>query len=389
MTRDATSGRWTIRLAGPDVGEPELAAIAEVFASGVLTDGPRTAAFERAFAEMHDVQHAVAFANGTVALAGIYLGLGIGPGDEVIVPSMTFISTATSVVHVGATPVFADIEPDTFNLDPADVARRITPATKAIVAVHYGGQAADLDGLGRVAEEAGVPLIEDAAEAHGATYRGRSVGGFGRAAMFSFTPTKNITTGEGGMVTTDDGDLADRLRLLRNHGIAAPGRHALLGFNWRLTEMQAAMGEVQLTKLPGILARKRALAGRLSDHLAGSPTVTAPVVRPECGHVFMLYTVLFDQGRDEARRSLEAAGIESRVYFPPAHRQPVFTGAMPDLPVTDDVADRMLSVPLHARLQDADVEQIAVVLQGGAPPPHDHERGPSSTPSADPRPQSS
>jgi len=351
-----------IRLARPDVGDDELAAIAEVFRSGILTDGPATESFEIAFAAMHDVDHAVAFASGTVALAAIYLGLDIGPGDEVIVPSMTFISTATSVLHVGATPVFADIEPDTFNLDPADVARRITPATRAIVAVHYGGQAADLDGLRAVADDAGVPLIEDAAEAHGATYRGRPVGGFGRAAMFSFTPTKNITTGEGGMVTTDDGALAERLRLLRNHGQPSPGHHELVGYNWRITEMQAAMGSAQLTKLAGILERKAAHAQRLTELLAPVPGITTPAVRPECGHVFMLYTLLVDEGRDQLRDALAEHRIETRVYFPPAHRQPIFAPAATDLPVTEEVAGHMLSVPVHAQLPTSDIEAVAAAI---------------------------
>ena len=351
-----------IRLARPDVGDEELDAIAAVFRSGILTDGPATAAFEAAFAAHHQVEHAVAFASGTVALAAIHLGLGIGPGDEVIVPSMTFISTATSVLHVGATPVFADILPDTFDLDPADVARRITPATKAIVAVHYGGQAADLDGLRAVADDAGVLLIEDAAEAHGATYRGRPVGGFGRAAMFSFTPTKNITTGEGGMVTTDDGDLAEHLRLLRNHGQSAPGHHVLVGHNWRLSEMQAAMGNAQLGKLPGILQRKQAHAQRLTERLAGVPGITPPAVRPDCGHVFMLYTLLVDRGRDELRDGLAARRIESRVYFPPAHQQPIFAPARTDLPVTDEVARHMLSVPIHAQLPSSDIDAVATAI---------------------------
>ena len=351
-----------IRLARPDVGDDELAAIAEVFRSGILTDGPATAAFERAFAECHQVEHAVAFASGTVALAAIHLGLDIGPGDEVIVPSMTFISTATSVLHVGATPVFADILPDTFDLDPADVARRITPATKAIVAVHYGGQPADLDGLRAVADDADVLLIEDAAEAHGATYQGRPVGGFGRAAMFSFTPTKNITTGEGGMVTTDDGALVERLRLLRNHGQPAPGRHVMVGHNWRLSEMQAAMGTAQMAKLPGILERKHAHARRLTDLLDRVPGVTPPVVRPDCGHVYMLYTLLVDDGRDELRDGLAARRIESRVYFPPAHLQPIFAPAATDLPVTDDVARHMLSVPIHAQLPASDIDAVAAAI---------------------------
>ena len=362
MAYDFTTDRRGIRLARPDLGEPELAAINEVFRSGILTDGPATVAFENAFAALHQVEHAIAFANGTVALAGIYLGLDIGTGDEVIVPSMTFISTATSVLHVGATPVFADIEPDTFNLDPADVARRITPATKAIVAVHYGGQPADLDGLAAVARDAGILLIEDAAEAHGATYQDRPVGGFGTAAMFSFTPTKNITTGEGGMVTTNDGDLAHRLRLLRNHGIESPGCHTQVGYNWRLTEMQAAIGTEQLTKLPAILERKRNHARRLTDLLEPVAGVTPPTVRPECGHVFMLYTLLVDDGRDELLAALLGQQIEAKVYFPPAHRQPIFAPYGGELPVTDEVAPRMISVPIHAQLLPSEIDTIAAAI---------------------------
>lgn len=350
------------RLAQPTISEQELAAVSEVFRSGILTDGPASIAFENEFAAFHEVDHAVAFANGSVALAAIYLGLDIGPGDEVIVPSMTFISTATSVLHVGATPVFADIEPDTFNLDPADVARRITPATRAIVAVHYGGQAADMDGLAAVAEEAGVLLIEDAAEAHGATYRRRRVGGLGHAAMFSFTPTKNITTGEGGMVTTNDGDLAARLRLLRNHGTESPGYHTLVGYNWRLTEMQAAIGSVQLTRLPGILERKSVNARQLTECLQNVAGVSPPVVRPECGHVFMLFTILVDDGRDELLAALHDELIEAKVYFPPAHRQPIFGSHQADLPVTDDIAPRMLSVPFHCQLSSADIDTIASAI---------------------------
>jgi perosamine synthetase len=365
MPLPGSEGSLRIRLAHPDVGETELDAIRTVFASGVLTDGRATEQFEAEFAEVHQVEHAVAFANGSVALAAIHLGLGIGPGDEVVLPSMTFISSATSVLHVGATPVFADVHPDTFDLDPADVARRITPATKAILAVHYGGQPADLDGLRAVADDAGVLLLEDAAEAHGASYRGKPVGGFGAAAMFSFTPTKNITTGEGGLVTTDDGDLARRLRLLRNHGQAAVDHHVMLGYNWRLTEIQAAMGSAQLAKLPAILDRKRANAAKLASRLDGIAGVQAPVVRPDCDPVFMLYTLLVDGGRDNLRAALRAAGIETRIYFPPAHLQPVLTEHRTSLPVTEDVASRMLSVPMHAQLRAEDIEAIADAIAAG------------------------
>jgi perosamine synthetase len=354
---------WRIGLARPDVGQDEIEAVSRVLRTPILTNGPETAGFEREFADVHEAEHGVAFANGTVALVALYAALGIGPGDEVIVPSLTFVSSATSIVYAGATPVFAEVDPDTFNLDPGDVARRLSPRVKGILAVHYGGQPADLAELSALAADAGVALLEDAAEAHGARYRGRPVGMWGAAGMFSFTPTKNITTGEGGMVVTGDGDLARRLRLLRNHGQVSPYEHAVLGCNWRLSEMQAAMGRAQTAKLGAILARKRALAAELDRRLATVPGVQAPVVREDRDHVHMLYTVTL-VGADAARRDaviadLARQGIESRVYFPPAHRQPVFGGRPPDLPVTDDLARRILSLPIHSRLTSDEVADVA------------------------------
>jgi perosamine synthetase len=353
-----------VRLARPLVGEEELAAIREVLDSGVLTNGPRTAAFEDGFARRHRTAHAVAFANGTVALAGMLLALGIGPGDEVIVPSVTFVSTATSVLHVGATPVFAEIDPRTFDLDPADVRRRISARTKAILVVHYAGQPADMAALRDLAADAGVLLLEDAAEAHGAAYRGRPVGGLGAAAMFSFTPTKNITTGEGGIVTTDDGALAQRLRLLRNHGQSDLYRHELVGYNWRITEMQAAMGLAQLARLDGILARKRANAEWMARRLAGVEGVTLPLVRAGADHVYMMYTVLVDAAdRDAVLAGMLEQGVEARVYFPPVHRQPLFATAGIRLPVTERVSRRMLSIPFHAQLTADELESVATALE--------------------------
>ncbi len=315
-------------------------------------------------ASLQGTEHAVAFANGTVALSAMYLASGIGAGDEVIVPSLTFISTATSVLHTQATPVFADIHPDTLNLDPDDVVRRITPRTKAIVPVHYGGQAVDLDRFRQIADDAGVALLEDAAQAHGASFRGRPVGSWGDAGMFSFTPTKNITTGEGSVVTTDDADLAQHLRLLRNHGITRQYHHELVGWNWRLSEMQAAIGCVQVTRLAGILATKAKNAEVMRDLLEGIEGVTPPANPAECEHPYMLYTVQIDpERRDAVSRALTAAGIENRIYFPPAHRQPIFAH-LPDprLPVTDAAAERILSLPFHSRLREADLSFIAQVL---------------------------
>ena len=353
---------WRISLAKPDVGSEELAAIRGVLESGILTNGHQTARFEEAFAARHGVDYAVAFANGTVALTAMYLGLGIGHGDEVIVPSMTFISSATSVLHAGARPVFVDIKADTFNIDPDSVAHAITPRTKAILAVHYGGQAADMDELNAIAGRARVVLLEDAAEAHGATYKHRSVGNLSRAAMFSFTPTKNITTGEGGIVTTNDGELAARLRLLRNHGQVSPYRHTVIGFNWRMTEMQAAMGLVQLDKLDGILARKERNAQWMKSRLGGNSGILLPSALPDRRHVYMLYTVLLDR-RDLVLQRLLEAGIEARVYFPPVHRQPVFEEPTGRLPVTEEVSPRMLSIPFHSRLLPVELEMIVNTLE--------------------------
>jgi perosamine synthetase len=353
-----------IRLASPDVGEDELDAIKTALFSGVLTNGPQTFAFETAFARRHEVPHAVAFANGTVALAAIYLALGIGPGDEVIVPSMTFISSATSVLHVGARPIFAEVTEDTFNLDPADVEARLTSRTRAILAVHYGGQPADLSELASIARRAGIDLIEDAAQAHGASYRGRPVGGFGRAAMFSFTPTKNVTTGEGGLVTTNDEDLAARLRLLRNHGQTSLYHHDLLGYNWRITELQAAMGVVQIKKLDAILERKWANATYLRSRIPDEGAIELPVARDDRTHAYMLFTLKVKEGlRDKVMGSLLESGIEARLYFPPAHLQPVFSRGGASLPRTERLAEQMLSIPFHSRLSTIELDDIAAALR--------------------------
>jgi perosamine synthetase len=353
-----------IRLARTTAGEEEVQAIRDVLFSGVLTNGPRTVDFEEAFARRHEVAHAVAFANGTVALAAMYLALGIGPGDEVIVPSMTFISSATSVVHVGASPIFADVDPRTFNLNPESVRQMLSRRTKAVLAVHYAGQPAAMDELQHVCDEAGVVLLEDAAQAVGARYLGRSTGGLGRMAMFSFTPTKNITMGEGGLVTTDDVDLAEHLRLLRNHGQTALYRHEVLGWNWRITEMQAAMGVVQLGRLDSILAKKRRNAAWMSERLEQLPGVTPPWLDSRAESVHMLYTCMVDNHRDKVLAGLNNAGIESRLYFPPVHRQAVFAGSTADLPVTDALAEHMLSIPMHSQLTEAELDDIASTLAG-------------------------
>lgn len=340
-----------IRLAAAQLGAEEASAVEAVLRSGVLTNGPKTQEFERVFAQRHGVRHAVAMANGTVALTAACLALGIGRGDEVIVPSLTFVSSATSIVHAGATPIFADVEAASFNIDPRDVERKLTSRTKAVVAVHYGGQPADMDELSFIANERNLVIIEDAAHAHGGVYRERSVGGLGAAAMFSFTPTKNITTGEGGMVTTNNDEIASRLRLLRNHGQDRLYSHAMLGYNWRITEMQAAIGVVQVGKLDSVLERKRTIAAWIAQRLAGVEGLSTPQALVDRSHSFMLYTLKIPGRRDRVLRALLNAGIEARVYFPPIHLQPVFaTTRRPHLPVTERLAEEILTIPSHARL---------------------------------------
>lgn len=355
----------TIRMAAPVTGEEEVEAVREVLASGMLTNGPWTRRFEAAMAERHGTAHGVAFANGTVALAAMYLAVGVGPGDEVIVPSLTFISTATSVLHVGATPVFADICPDTLNLDPVDVERRITSRTRAIVPVHYAGQPARMDEFRALADAHGLHLLEDAAQAHGASYAGRPAGSWGDAAMFSFTPTKNITTGEGSVVTTSSDQIARQLRLLRNHGMTRQYHHELLGWNWRLSDILSAIGCCQVERLDGILATKRANAALMADLLADVEGITTPVLDPAAEHPFMIYTLRVRPDlRPHVTSALDAAGIEWRLYFPPAHRQPVFADRpATDLPRTDHVAGQLLSIPFHVALQRHDLELIAATIR--------------------------
>jgi len=352
-----------IRLAKPDIGEEEIEAVREVLTSGTLTGGPQNAAFEREFADRHFAAHGVTFSSGTAALMAMLLAEGIGPGDEVIVPSMTFVSTASSVCHVGATPVFADIDPRSFNLDPAEVARLVTSKTRAVMTVHYAGQPGEIDQLVKTCADFGLLLLEDAAQAAGADFRGVPVGTFGKSAMFSFTPTKNVTMGEGGIVLTRDAETADGLRLLRNHGQLRPYEHVLIGYNWRLTEMQAAIGRAQLRKLDAILARKRANANWMSRRLDDVPGITPPYQLPHARSPHMLYTCLVDRDRDAVLDHLLREGIEARIYFPPAHLQPIFAERRQCLPVTEAVAAKMLSIPMHSRLTPDELSVIADAIE--------------------------
>ena len=363
MTQEAM-----IPAAKPIIGEEERAAVDAVMRSGMIAQGPEVAAFEAEFGEvLVSGRTCVAVNSGT---SGLHLGLlaaGIGEGDEVIVPSFTFAATANSVALTGARPVFADISPDTFNLDPASVRHAITERTAAIMPVHLYGHPAEMGELRAIADEYGLQLFEDAAQAHGARYQGDPVGSFGSFAMFSLYPTKNMTSGEGGMVACADEDIARGVRLLRNQGMEAQYANEIVGLNNRMTDIHAAIGRVQLTKLAMWTAARRENAAWLDAHLQG---VTTPVVREGCTHVYHQYTIRVD-GASAAQRDriVQALREEHRVgcgvYYPtPNHELVSLLRFAPEweLPQTARAAAEVISLPVHPSLSPRDLERVVTAV---------------------------
>ncbi|WP_025134040.1 DegT/DnrJ/EryC1/StrS aminotransferase family protein [Leucobacter sp. PH1c] len=362
--------------AKPIIGDEEREAVDRVLRSGMIAQGPEVAAFEAEFAE-HFVngRATVAVNSGT---SGQHLGLlaaGVGAGDEVIVPSFTFAATGNSVALTGATPVFADIDPRTFTLDPASVRAAITPKTKGIMPVHLYGHPYLVDQINAIAEEHGLAIYEDAAQAHGASWNGRPVGTLGDFAMFSLYPTKNMTSGEGGMVSCATEEIARNLRLLRNQGMETQYANEVIGYNARMTDIHAAIGRVQLTKVDAWTAQRQANAAALTAGLADVAGVTTPFVAPEAVHVYHQYTIRVDAAeRDRLRDALKAEhNVGSGVYYPiPNHRLPSLAPFAPglELPETERAAAEVLSLPVHPSLSGADIERIiagvTAVLQAGA-----------------------
>jgi dTDP-4-amino-4,6-dideoxygalactose transaminase len=345
-------------LSRPLVGTDEEAAVTRVLRSGRLTQGPEVVAFESEFSVAIGGTPTVAVSSGTAALHLLLLAHGIGPGDEVILPSFTFAASANAVRLAGADVVFADIEPGSFCVDPHAVRAALTARTAAILAVHLYGHPSDMGGLTDIAREHGVLLLEDAAQAHAATLDGVAVGALGDGAAFSFYPSKNMTTGEGGMVSVADAAVAERVRLLRNQGMAAQYEHRIVGFNLRLTDLQAAIGRVQLAALPERTAARRRHAARYDDALCG---VVTPPVRPGARHAYHQYTVR-TRNRDALREHLAAAGVESRPYYPvPVHRLDPYAVEV-DLPETDRAASEVLSIPVGPHLSNADVSRVIEVF---------------------------
>ncbi len=355
------------------VREELLRALQEVADSTTYVLGPKVAEFERAFAAYVGAKHCVGVNSGTSALHLALLGAAVGPGDEVITVPMTFIATSWAVSYVGATPVYVDVDPVTYTMDPEQVERRLTPRTKAILPVHLYGQTADLAPLLEISRRHGVPLIEDAAQAHGAEYRGRRAGTFGLAGCFSFYPGKNLgALGEGGAVVTDDDGIAARLRALRDHAQAQRYHHEELGFNYRMDALQGAVLGVKLRHLERWTEARRFLAERYRKHLANLP-LQLPAERPGGRHVWHLFVALHPE-RDRVRRELEARGVQTGLHYPiPLHLQKAYAHLghqEGDFPVAERVGRECLTLPLFPemtiRQQDAVIAALRDVLAGGA-----------------------
>lgn len=365
-----------ISIARPLMGSEEEAAVLRVLASGQLAQGEEVAAFERNFAEMCGARETIAVSNGTAALHLALLAHGVGPGDEVITTAFSFAATANVILLVGATPVFVDIERDTYNIDPTLVEAAITPRTKAIMPVHLYGNPSDMQRLEEIASAHGLSIIEDAAQAHGAKIGDRTIGGFGTA-CFSFYATKNMTTGEGGMLTTNDPVIAEKVRLLRNHGQQTRYYHTTIGYNFRMTNLQAAIGLVQLRKLEQFNEQRISNARFLTAHL--KEALQTPIARPGYRHVYHQYTIRVPEQRDQWVARLHERGIGTGIHYPiPIYRQPFYrdsisqfrislpgraANALGDtsdlqLPETEAAAMQVLSLPVHPALSENDLATV-------------------------------
>ena len=354
-----------IPIARPVMGEDEKQRVWEAMTSGSLAQGPRVRELEDQFATFIGAGHAVAASSGTTALHLALLAYGIGPGDEVITVPFTFIASANSVLYTGARPVFVDVTERDFGIDPALIEAAVTERTKAILPVSLYGQPADMEAVTEIADRHGLAVVEDAAQAHGAAIGERMSGTWG-VGTFSFYPTKNMTTGEGGMITTDDGELAERVRLLREHGMRVRYHHDVVGYNFRMTDIAAAIGLAQLPKLSAYNERRRAIAARYDAELRG---VLTPQVRPGVTHVYHQYTLRVNE-RDAFAEALKTRGVGSAIYYPiPVHRQKPFLAlgyGHESVPVTDRLTAQVLSIPVHPSLSDDEVTAVIEAVNATA-----------------------
>jgi perosamine synthetase len=375
-------GRRFIPYGRQSIDEADIQAVVDVLRSDWLTTGPLVEKFETEFAACVGAAHAVAVSNGTAALHASIHALGVGPGDEVIVPAMTFAASANCVVYQGGTPVFADVEEDTLLLDPRQVEAKITPRTRAVMAVDYAGQPCDYDALREIAAHHGLALVDDASHSLGGSYRGRPVGTLADLNTFSLHPVKPLTTGEGGVITTEDAEMARRMRVFRNHGITTDHRQreqrgswfyemVELGYNYRLTDIQCALGVSQLRKLPAWVRRRHEIAARYDHAFAGMEGVAPLAVREEVSHGYHLYVVRLDAGRlrrprDEVFAALRAAGIGVNVHYIPVHLHPFYRerfGTGPGLcPAAEAAYRQVVSLPMYAALTERDQEDVIAAV---------------------------
>ena len=347
-----------VPFADPYITDEDVKAVTESVREKRLSQGEYVQRFEDAFAKYLGVKHAVAVCNGTAALHTALVAIGVRPDDEIIVPSFSFISTANCALYEGAKPVFIDIDPSTYNIDPNKIEEKITDKTKAIIPVHYAGQPADMDPIREIAQKYDIHVIEDAAEAHGALYKGKKAGSLAELACFSFYPNKNMTTGEGGIITTNDDELSEKMRMIRSHGQDERYHHVILGYNYRMTDMQAALGIVQLKRLDWVLKKKAAKAAyydRQIRDMFGSEVKT-PYIAPYATHVYMFYSIRFKSKeiREKVAAKLAEKNVETRIAFPPIHLQPLykklFSYNAGYLPITEKVADTILCLPIYPHI---------------------------------------
>jgi perosamine synthetase len=375
-----------VRVSSPQVGEQEAQAVREVLLSGSYVSGAKVKAFEQRFAAYIGVAEAVAVSSGTAALHAALSALDLGPGDEVVVPALTFFATVTSVIHQGAVPIFADITMDDYCMSAEDFARRVTPRTKAVVPVHLFGYAADMAAINAVAKEHGIKVVEDCAQSHGTRYRGTMTGALGDLGAFSFFATKHMTTGEGGMVTTNDSDVATRMRIFRNHGLSGRDDHVTLGYNYRMTEMAAALGLIQVEQLDSRNEARVRRSEELLRCIADVPWLQVPKVRNEQNPTYFWCPILIDEGKlgfstRELIGRLRERGVETRHrYVAPLYRQPLLTENMPRilrlaaganlpdygslrLPNAERVAGHVIGLPNRPDMTDAEMEYVADVVR--------------------------